>query len=63
MEHCWNDTDMKNLGEKRATSATLSTTDPACADLGSYPGTPRTGTGNQPPTPWHGLLRAEISIN
>ena len=42
MEHCWNGTDRENLGEKsvpppHAPSATLSTTNRTCADLGSYP--------------------------
>jgi hypothetical protein len=37
MEHCWNDTDRENLGEKPAPSATLSTTNQTCADLGSTP--------------------------
>jgi len=37
MEHCWNDTDRENQGEKRARSVTLSTTNPRCADLGSNP--------------------------
>jgi hypothetical protein len=37
MEYIWNDSDRENLGEKPATSATLSTTNPTCVDLGSNP--------------------------
>ena len=35
MEHCWKDNDRENLGEKPVLSATFSTTNPTCADLGS----------------------------
>jgi len=38
MEHCWNNIDRENLAEKLAPSATLSTTNPTCAGLGSNPG-------------------------
>ena len=38
MEHCWNDIDKENLGEKLAPSDTLSTTNPTCADMGSNQG-------------------------